>query len=443
MEELKNESINEWKKYLDEIYNRYIEMYNMIYYNQFTNEEIRRLQRTIKFIKDDLLIEKIKNGKIKQENKILSIKVESLKDEKLKYKLKKRKTLSIDTYKNQFIDNINNKRPKTINYLTKKDHESKLSEIFKNIKYIKDIILLKNNDNIYDFMRNDKYYKLLKIIPILEKIDSIIGMDDIKNEIFVMICYYIHGLNNSNELNHIVITGQPGVGKTTLAQYLGELYCCLGFLKNKTFIKAKRSDLIAEYLGQTAIKTQKVIDSAEGGVLFIDEVYSLGNIKKNDSYAKECIDTININLTEKSDKLLVIIAGYKDDIQSCFFNYNKGLERRFTLRFDIKTYNYNELYNIFKKVVKDNKWHLSLNVTKEIFKNNYKYFNSGMAGDMITLFKYAKEDFSKKLMKSVLNINNIVKEISLKNVTYAINKIKSIKEQTMPKIPEWYINMLA
>ena len=140
--------------------------------------------------------------------------------------------------------------------------------------------MLKDSKYMYDFIRNDKYYKLLKLVPILEKIDNIIGMENIKKEIYNMICYYIHNLHNSKELNHIVITGQPGVGKTTLAKYLGELYCSLGFLENKTFVKARRSDLIAEYLGQTAVKTQKVIDSAEGGVLFIDEVYSLGNMKK-------------------------------------------------------------------------------------------------------------------------------------------------------------------
>ena len=86
------------------------------------------------------------------------------------------------------------------------------------------------------------------------------------------------------------------------------------------------------------LKTQKVIDNAEGGVLFIDEVYSLGNPGKRDVFTKECIDTINLNLTEKGDKLLVIIAGYHDDVNRCFFNYNQGLERRFPLRFNIKKY---------------------------------------------------------------------------------------------------------
>ena len=110
-----------------------------------------------------------------------------------------------------------------------------------------------------------------------------------------------------------MICGPPGVGKTTIAQIIGKIYLELDFLENDKFKVASRSDLIAKYLGQTAIKTQEVIDSVVGGVLFIDEVYSLGNEEKRDSFAKECIDTINLNMTRKEPWLL-IVGGYKEDI---------------------------------------------------------------------------------------------------------------------------------
>ena len=441
MEEIQQNSINEWANYLTNIHNRHIEMNNMIVYNQFVNEEVRRLQRRIRFLSDDIKTKDIINDRLKEDNEILLIKNNKLSTEN--YSLKKRKRENKINIDNDYINNIIVKKPRKYRYITKKNRDNKIKELFKSFKSIKDIIMLKNSKYMYDFIRNDKYYKLLKLVPILEKIDNIIGMENIKKEIYNMICYYIHNLHNSKELNHIVITGQPGVGKTTLAKYLGELYCSLGFLENKTFVKARRSDLIAEYLGQTAIKTQKVIDSAEGGVLFIDEVYSLGNMKKGDSYAKECIDTINLNLTEKSDKLLVIIAGYKEDINTCFFNYNRGLERRFSLRFDISAYKYNELFDIFKKFVSDSNYELSDKITNELIKKNYEYFKSGMAGDMMTLLKYAKEDFSKTLMKNIIYNSDIVKEISLKNMLSAIKKMKDIKEQNMNKIPEWYMNMLC
>ena len=148
-----------------------------------------------------------------------------------------------------------------------------------------------------------------------------------------MISYFIHGLSGKGELNHCVITGPPGVGKTTLAALLGDIYLRLGFLKNNNFVVARRSELIGKYCGHTAVQTQEKINEAEGGVLFIDEVYSLGNKKKSDSFTKECIDTINQNLTEKGDKFLCIVAGYEKDVEECFFAYNRGLERRFPIRF--------------------------------------------------------------------------------------------------------------
>ena len=127
-------------------------------------------------------------------------------------------------------------------------------------------------------------------------------MNKAKNQLFRHLAYFLHGSATGNEIMHIQITGPPGVGKTTLAGMLAEIYLVLGFLKNDEIVKAKRSDLIGEYCGQTAVKTQKVIDLAEGGVLLLDEAYSLGNRFKKDVFTKECIDTINRNLTEKKGK---------------------------------------------------------------------------------------------------------------------------------------------
>ena len=166
------------------------------------------------------------------------------------------------------------------------------------------------------------------MIPCLERLNNVIGMKKVKENVFQMICYFLHGLNGTGELNHCVITGPPGVGgKTTLASLLGDIYLRLGFLKNNNFVVARRSELIGKYCGHTAVQTQNKINEAEGGVLFIDEVYSLGNVRKSDAFTKECIDTINQNLTEKGDKFLCIIAGYKKDVEECFFAYNRGLEK--------------------------------------------------------------------------------------------------------------------
>ena len=153
--------------------------------------------------------------------------------------------------------NIKEKKPKKYKYMDKTNRDRLLLELFSNIKTIKDIINLKNRDFTYDFLKNSKFEDIFKMIPSLEKLDKMIGMEDVKKQVLKMIFYFVHKLNNPEELNHIVITGPPGVGKSTLALILGNIYKYLGFLKNNKFFKARRSDLIGQYCGQTAVKNSK------------------------------------------------------------------------------------------------------------------------------------------------------------------------------------------
>ena len=117
---------------------------------------------------------------------------------------------------------------------------------------------------------------------------------------------------------HTVIYGPPGTGKTEIAKIIGAIFAKLGVLNKKQFKKVTRADLIAGYLGQTALKTRDVIKEALGGVLFIDEAYALGNPEKKDSFAKECIDTLR-TISEHKDQLMVIIAGYEEELKKAFF----------------------------------------------------------------------------------------------------------------------------
>ena len=377
------------------------DMNNLLHFNQFTNEEIRRLERKIRFLDKDIIDYKKKIKDLEIENSSLAYEVEELRDEiyhlrPKKNKRKRDKLEIIDTNENWF-KTVKKKKPKKYKYMTEEIRNRQILSIFEKLNNIQDIIELKNIAKIHDYLKNKKFENIYKLIPSLEELNKMIGMKKIKTQVFQMICYFVHELNNPEELNHIVITGPPGVGKTTLAKLLGNIYKNLGFLKNNVFLKARRSDLIGQYCGHTAVKTQKVIDNAEGGVLFIDEVYSLGNPGKRDVFTKECIDTINLNLTEKSDKLLVIIAGYHDDVNKCFFNYNQGLERRFPLRFNIDKYSSDDLFKILKKFVTVEKWELDEKII-ELIKKNYNAFKF-MGGDMMTIFKFAKEHFSLRLMK--------------------------------------------
>ena len=180
----------------------------------------------------------------------------------------------------------------------------------------------------------------------------------------------------SGDYLHTVLYGPPGTGKTEVAKILGNIFCNLGVLKSNTFKKVTRSDLVAGYLGQTAIKTREVIESAIGGVLFIDEAYALGNTEKRDSFSKECIDTLCEALSDHKHELMVIIAGYEKELNDCFFSYNEGLSSRFTWRYKIESYDAVELRKIFEKIVKDNNWTFDERdqVKDEWFKTRHQYF---------------------------------------------------------------------
>ncbi len=214
----------------------------------------------------------------------------------------------------------------------------------------------------------------------LEELNNMIGMKDLKTNILDQILYFIQDLhrnkNDSGEFLHTVIYGPPGTGKTEIAKIMGKIYSRVGILSKGSFKKVTRSDLVAGYLGQTALKTKDVIKDALGGVLFIDEAYALGNPEKRDSFAKECIDTLCEALSDNKENLMVIIAGYEKELKESFFAFNQGLDSRFTWRFKTDEYTGEDLYQIFVKMVNDIGWELDSDskITADWFIKNKDYF---------------------------------------------------------------------
>jgi SpoVK/Ycf46/Vps4 family AAA+-type ATPase len=203
---------------------------------------------------------------------------------------------------------------------------------------------------------------LHKIKQPLVDLNNMIGMKELKTNIVEQILYFIQELHtDSYDFMHTVIYGPPGTGKTEIAKLMGKIFSNIGILSKDTFIKVTRSDLIAGYVGQTALKTRDIINNSLGGVLFIDEAYSLGNPNKKDSYSKECIDTICEALSNHKQDLMVIIAGYENELNQCFFNYNQGLQSRFAWRFKTDEYSGKDLHDIFIKKVNDIQWSICEN----------------------------------------------------------------------------------
>ena len=273
------------------------------------------------------------------------------------------------------------------------------------------------------------------ILPQLLELDAIIGMDELKTTVFYQIIYYLQELHKkSDDYLHTVILGMPGCGKTTVAKIIGNLYSNFGVLKNKSFTIAKRADLIGEYLGQTTIKTTKLLKSCIGGVLFIDEVYSLGSGSKDkkDSYSKEAIDALNIFLSEHKKDFCCIIAGYEEEVMDCFFSVNKGLERRFPWIHKICKYDSKELAAICFKKILDIEWETSVSETEmiEIIDNNIENFKNA-GGDIENMITKTKMVHAKRIFsldphhKFILTIDDFNNAIDFINKTQPRQKDKS------------------
>jgi SpoVK/Ycf46/Vps4 family AAA+-type ATPase len=260
--------------------------------------------------------------------------------------------------------------------------------------------IIKNN--VYDETNeyNIDLKSLTQIQPELEKLNKMIGMKDLKNSILNQLLYFmqdLHITNKESDFKHTVLYGPPGTGKTEIAKIIGTMYSKIGILKNNIFKKVTRNDLVAGYLGQTAIKTKKVIDECIGGVLFIDEAYSLANNYQEDGYSKECIDTLCEALSDHKDDLMVIIAGYEEDLNESFFKANKGMDSRFIWRFNIEQYNTHDLMEIFKKKINETDWVLEDDVVNIKWFDKHKQDFKNYGRDMELLFSYLKIAHSRRI----------------------------------------------
>lgn len=187
---------------------------------------------------------------------------------------------------------------------------------------------------------------------LLAELDNLVGLEQVKKDIHTLINFVKinkiraeRGLKQADVSCHLVFSGNPGTGKTTVARLLAKLYQKIGVLSQGHLVEVDRSGLIAGYLGQTAIKTAEVIEEAMGGILFIDEAYSLA-ADDQDSYGKECISTILKAMEDHRDDFIVIVAGY-DNLMHQFIDSNPGLRSRFNKYFHFPDYTGEEMEKIF------------------------------------------------------------------------------------------------
>lgn len=216
------------------------------------------------------------------------------------------------------------------------------------------------------------YEEEKSLAELMEELNDLVGLDKVKSEVNDLIAYQaIQKLRKENGLSvgrntlHMAFTGNPGTGKTTVARIVGRVYKQLGLLSKGHFLEVSRTDLIAGYQGQTALKVKEVVESIKGGVLFIDEAYSITENDHSDSYGRECLTELTKALEDYRDDLVVIVAGYTEPMNK-FFDSNPGLKSRFNKFIDFTDYNENELFEIFSKMCKVNDYAISEDAEQKI-----------------------------------------------------------------------------
>jgi stage V sporulation protein K len=211
----------------------------------------------------------------------------------------------------------------------------------------------------------------LALQKIEEEMNQLVGMEEIK-KIVKEIYAWIHinrmrkdqGLKEGNQVLHMLFKGNPGTGKTTVAKLLGKLFREMEVLSKGHLIEAERADLVGEYIGHTAQKTRDLVKKAIGGILFIDEAYSLARGGEKD-FGKEAIDTLVNHMEQYKDDFVLILAGYSKEMEN-FLSLNPGLDSRFPIKVHFKNYTSEELMEIAKMMMKERQYEFTKEAERKL-----------------------------------------------------------------------------
>jgi stage V sporulation protein K len=232
-------------------------------------------------------------------------------------------------------------------------------------------IYLLNQQIKNQFQNEQDSLQQKKVTELLKELDNLIGLDTVKKLIYELQAFLQiqrkrekENLQTDIPVLHMIFKGSPGTGKTTVARIIGNLFKEMGLLRKGHVIEVERADLVGEYIGHTALKTREQIKQALGGVLFIDEAYSLARGGERD-FGKEAIDTLVKAIEDYKDNLILILAGYSEEMNE-FLEANPGLYSRFPLHIDFPNYTVEELLAIAEQMLKKREYQLTEEARNEL-----------------------------------------------------------------------------
>ena len=249
----------------------------------------------------------------------------------------------------------------------------------------------------------------------MKELDRLIGLSGVKQEIRKLVSFLKiqkkrqeMNLSCTNLSLHMVFTGSPGTGKTTVARLVAKIYKALGFLKKGHLVETDRTGLVGQYVGHTESKTSEVVNKALDGILFIDEAYSLYKGSEND-FGQEAIDTLVKRIEDYRDRLVVIVAGYEQEMQE-FIEANPGLRSRFNTYIQFKNYSASELLHIFECMNRTHEYHLDDGAKDKLL----RIFDSEtqQADRSFGNGRFARNLFEKILRNQALRLSEITKPLS-------------------------------
>ena len=300
------------------------------------------------------------------------------------------------------------------------------SSELKNTEYAKVLFnkIILNENSTFDENKNKvleledipNLYNTRDLPQILSELNEMIGLGKIKKQINNLVSLLKFNKRANIDISkfnlHMVFTGNPGTGKTTVARIFSDILYNLGYTKKNKLVEVSAKDLIAEYVGQTAGKTYNVLKSAFGGVLFIDEAYSIVESGSNASFASDCMTTILKVLEDQKDNLIVIFAGYEKQMEK-FIKFNPGLKSRigYTIKFD--DYTSQELIDIFKQLVEKN----NLKITDEALKKVEGIIETSKKVEDFGNARYINQIYQDILIEHSRNVENIENDENLMVIT--------------------------